>query len=255
MAGLLDWAKRAAPRRRMVEVGWIIDIDSAGFIYDAPHPYQRQAPAQASNKAVGYCPAILDYEARLFEVLCPFDLHLRLGKNEQGAFKLNYPDQFNSASNPKFTSKLVEPTHPNEWRDPAIPVLQIRTPYRFVTDETVFINMMPAFHHFRQPPLPGLVIGGRFPLRDWPRALNWAFEWHDKTQDLVLKRGEPWFTLRFETEDPSRQVRLVEAEMTPELRRFARGMDGVTSFVDQTFSLFGVARSRRPKRLLVKAKR
>ena len=69
---------------------------------------------------------------------------------------------------------------------------------------------------------------------------------------LILRRGEPWFYVRFETFDPSRPVRLVEAEMTPELREYANAINGVTHFVRRTFSLFDTARSRRPRKLLVK---
>ena len=29
----------------------------------------------------------------------------------------------------------------------------------------------------------------------------WAFEWHDTTKDLILRRGEPLFTVRFEGPD------------------------------------------------------
>ena len=99
------------------------------------------------------------------------------------------------------------------------------------------------------------MIGGRFPTHIWPRILMWAFEWHDTTQDLVLRRGEPWFYIRFETMDPSRQVRLVEAEMTPELRAYCNGMDGVVNYVNRTFSLFQTAERRRPPKLLVRAER
>ena len=71
----------------------------------------------------------------------------------------------------------------------------------------------------------------------------------------MLKRGEPWFYLRFETEDPSRQVRLVEAEMTAQLRAYCNAMDGVVNYVNRTFSLFHTAERRRPPRLLQRAER
>jgi hypothetical protein len=95
------------------------------------------------------------------------------------------------------------------------------------------------------------MIGGRFPIHIWPRALMWAFEWYDAKQDLVLRRGEPWFYVRFESQDPSRPVRLVEAEMTPQLKEFLKGVTSVTNYMNRTFSLFATARARRPKRLLV----
>jgi hypothetical protein len=247
--------RRKRERRRTVEVGWLVDAEQAGFIYDAPRQYQRKAPTPPSTKAVGYCPAVLDYEARIFEVPCPFDVHLRLGRDDKGNLQLMYPRPHESTSNPQFVAKLVVASQPSEWREPGKPVLQIKTPYRFVADEPVWINQLPPFYHYRTPPLPGVMIGGRFPIHDWPRILMWAFEWHDVSQDVVLKRGEPWFCVRFETEDPSRQVRLVEAEMTEEFRTYLRGMDAVTQYVSRTFSLFPTARSRRPKQLLTKARR
>ncbi len=71
----------------------------------------------------------------------------------------------------------------------------------------------------------------------------------------MLRRGEPWFHIRFETPDPSRKIRLTEAEMNDELRTFMNGIEGVTNCVQRTFSLFKTARRRRPKKLLVKRKR
>jgi hypothetical protein len=101
-------------------------------------------------------------------------------------------------------------------------------------------------------PWPGLMIGGRFPIDVWPRHLMWAFEWHDLDRELVLTRGAPWFYAMFETADPSRHVRLVEAERTAELKAYMAGLKGVTNYVNRTFSLFATARARRPRKLLVR---
>ena len=61
-------------RRRVIDVGWLVDADKSGFIYDSPRIYQRKAPPQPSAKAVGYCPAVLDFEARYVEIPCPVDM-------------------------------------------------------------------------------------------------------------------------------------------------------------------------------------
>ena len=76
-----------------------------------------------------------------------------------------------------------------------------------------------------------------------------------RSRNLILRRGEPWFYVRFETEDPSRPVRLIEAEMTPQLKEYVGGLNAVTNYVNRTFSLFSTARERRPKRLLVPKQR
>ena len=84
MSGWLDLFRKAAERRRVVEIGWMIDAEKAGFIYDAPRFYQRNAPKSVSTKGVGLCPAVLDYESRIVEVPCPFDVHLRIGRDDKG---------------------------------------------------------------------------------------------------------------------------------------------------------------------------
>ena len=142
-----------------------------------------------------------------------------------------------------------------EWRHPKRPIIQIITPYTFLADDPVYMTQLPPFLHYRDPALPGVMIGGRMPIDVWPRVLMWAFEWFDTSKDLILRRGEPWFYTRFELPNPSQRVRLVEAQLTPELKQYFNGLNGVANYVKQTFSLFSIARQRRPKQLLVKVSR
>ena len=79
----------------------------------------------------------------------------------------------------------------------------------------------------------------------------WAFEWHDVTKDIVLRRGEPLFYVQFEAAGPERAVQLVEAERTAELAAYMEKLSGVVNYVSQTFSLFKAAEEMRPARLLV----
>lgn len=239
-------------RGRVAEIGWLIDADKATFVYDAPRQVGRKAKLPPNVKAVGYCPAVVDHEARLFEVPCPLDLHLRMGADDKGKPTLiNVPGAKSSVARGALQS-MVHLMGKDRWRDPKRPLVQINAPWRFIADEPVWMTQMPPFISYRDPPLPGLQIGGRFPIHSWPRSLMWAFDWHDTTKDLILKRGEPWFYVRFETADPGRPVRLVEAQMTPELREYCKGLDSVTNYVNKTFQLFSVAESRRPKILLKK---
>jgi hypothetical protein len=137
-----------------------------------------------------------------------------------------------------------------EWRHPDRPVLQMLTSYVFVSDDPVYINQYPPFLHYSAAGRPGVQINGRFPIDIWPRSLQWAFEWHDLSKDLILKRGEPLFYVHFEGPDPSASVRMIEAKRTPELISFIDSITGVTEWVTQTYSLFKNARERRPERLL-----
>lgn len=237
-------------RPRAVEVGWLLDTDKAHFIWAEPRKIRRDDPAPRHAKSANYCPSILDHEARMFEVACPIDLRLRFRRDDKGQPVMVNADGDNSAVRSKNLNRMLALLGEKEWRHPDRPVIQIITPYVFVSDEPVFMTQMPPFMHYHANPWPGTMIGGRLPIHIWPRQMMWAFEWYDPSRELVLKRGEPWFYVRFETHDPARPVRLFEAEMTPELAEHRRGMTSVAGFVDQTYSLLKVASARRPAKLL-----
>ena len=246
-----DSASGAGQRpSRAVEVGWLLETDKAHFIWAEPQRFRRDDPTPVHAKAVNYCPSVLDHEARLFQVLCPIDVRLGFRRNDKGQPLLVNADGDRAAVRTKRLNEFVTLAGEGQWRHPERPVLQINTPYVFVSDEPVFLVQMPPFNHYQASPLPGTLIGGRLPIHIWPRRLMWAFEWYDTSKDLILKRGEPWFYVRFDTEDPTRPVRLVEAELTPELEAHRRAMTSVAGYVNQTYSLLKVASERRPPRLL-----
>lgn len=245
----------APARSRFSEVGWLIDGSTPHFIWEAPKALSGRLRPPEHPKAVNHCPAIVDGEARTYEVAAPVDMHLRLGRNDKGEPSIVNVSGKDATIAAGKLNQMVTLMAQNRWRDPRRPVLQITAPYRFICDEPCWINQLPPYYHYRQPPLPGLMIGGRFPIHNWPRSLMWAFEWWDPARDLIIRRGEPWFYVRFETVDPGKPLRLVEAEMTPELREFCRGLDGITNYVNQTFQLMDRAAERRPAKLLKRRER
>ncbi|MDO7843651.1 hypothetical protein [Sphingomonas immobilis] len=234
---------------RIADVGWLLDSGEAQFLWDAPRRVRTFERNRDHAKAVNNCPAYLDYESRLFEVPCPIDLRLRIQKDAQGRVGIMNPDGDKSGVRMSHLNKLFVVSPPNEWRHPNRPIVQFVTPYVFVADEAVWVTQLPPVQHFNPAPWPGLLIGGRFPTHIWPRTMMWAFEWWDMGRELVLKRGEPWFYVNFEPAEPSRPVRLSEAELTPELAEYRKGMSGVTNYVNQTYALFRIAEERRPPRL------
>ena len=253
-----DFLKRkTASLSRNVEVGWLLDTNQAQFIWEAPRKLSRDYPPAHHAKSVAFCPAVLDHEARIFEIPCPIDVHLKFsmtgGPNGTPALANAAGDQ--STVRPKVLGQMMSLVGRKEWRHPDRPVVQIITPYIFVADEPVYLTQMPTFAHYRAAPLPGVLVAGRMPIHIWPRPMMWAFEWFDTSKDIILKRGEPWFYVRFETHDPSRPVRLVEAEMTSALREYLGGLSAVANYVNRTFSLFSTAKQRRPSKLLSKKHR
>jgi hypothetical protein len=245
----------AGPQRRVVDVGWALTNATSSFIYDAPRAVTRNDIVPKHAKSASYCPAVLDHEARLFEIPCPFDLELGYHLDDKGQPMLRNIAGDQSAIRSKHLGQVSSLAARKEWRHPDRPMIQIITPYVFLADEPVYMTQLPPFGYYRDPPLPGCLVGGRLPIHIWPRQMMWALEWYEPSKPIKLKRGEPWFYVRFETHDPSRPVRMVEAQMTPELDEYMKGLAGVTNYVQRTFSLFNTAKERRPERLLVKKER
>jgi len=235
-----------------VKVGWVMSETKASFIWPDPAPAKPAEAKMPSPRAVGMCPAVADHEARLFEVTSPVDFNIGIIRGPKGQPVIVPADGRQGTIGGDKLRQMVALMPRDQWRHPERPVIQIITPYRFVTeDRSVYLNQLPPMNSYLAQKRPGLMIGGRFPIYAWPRILMWGFEWHEPKTAIRIKRGEPLFHVRFETADPSRGVRLVAAEWTEDLRRHCDGLDGVSSYVNQTYSLFKTAEARRPKRLLV----
>ncbi|MFA5591853.1 MAG: hypothetical protein WC989_00880 [Micavibrio sp.] len=243
-------------KKSRTQIGWLLDTDKAGFIWPAPERIRPQGGESRHAKSISYCPAIIDGDARMFEITCPVDLHLRIQMNPgpQEPVLINAAgDQ--STIRSKTLNSMISVVSRKEWRHPDRPIIQFITPYIFVSDDAAYIMQMPPINSYAASSWPGVLIGGRFPIHIWPRPMMWAFEWHDTNKELVVKRGDPFFYVKFETEDPSRPVQLVEAEMTASLKEYIGGLSAVTNYVNRTFSLFTTAKERRPKQLLVPKER
>ena len=233
-----------------VTVGWFLTSDKGAVMYDPPERVMFRQTNKTHSKSASRCPAVIQLESRYFMVKCPFDLHIGFGRDDKGK-----PTLINRAgvASPIRANKMGEVltlVNEAEWRFPDRPTIQLSLPYCFIADELVYITQLSAFLHYRADPLPGTIFGGRFPLNAWPRPLMWAFEWHDPSKDIVLKRGEPLFYCQFESNGPERPIQIIEAERTPELAKYMEQVGGVVNYVNQTFGLFKAAEALRPKRLL-----
>lgn len=245
----------ADPKSGPVTVGWLLMDKKGGVLYDPPKRLSSGAENRKHAKSASRCPAVINMEARYFVVNCPFDLQLGFGRDKAGKPVLINRAGTSSPIRGNKLSQVMHMTSEPEWRFPDRPTIQMKLPYLFIADEPVYMTQLSCFAHYRKRPLPGTIFGGRFPINVWPRPLMWAFEWHDPSQDIVLKRGEPLFYCQFESPDPSRPVRMVEAEMTDGLQGYLDHISGAVNYVNQTFDLFKTAENARPDKLVAPKKK
>ncbi len=240
-------------KKRTVTVGWTVRFAQGSAIWSPPKAFSRADPKASSAKSIQVCPAAIDFDRRHYVIPCPIDLTLSFRRDAQGRLHLTDADGEQSAMRPQGRANLLQLQPQAEWRHPERPILQFTAPYVFVADEPCYIVQTPPYLHWFPEQRPGVQMGGRFPIHIWPRPLAWAFEWYDLSKPLVLKRGDPWFYIHFETENPSARVRLVEQEMTESLTKYLDSIIDVSNYVNKTYGLFGEARRIRPEKL-VKAK-
>ncbi len=232
-----------------VRIGWMLDKDRAGVVYDDPERVRSAEVNREHAKSAARCPAVINVESRYFQVKCPFDMRLRLKRDENGRMGVVNLLGEKSPVRSKKLRDLITVVDEREWRYPDRPTVQIVTPYLFLADEPVWMSQLPPFFHYNKTPWPGVLFCGRLPIHIWPRQLVFAFEWVEHDKDLILNRGEPWFYAHFETLPQERPVQLLEAQETPELREYLEQISGVVSLVNQTWSLFKTAEKRRPTKI------
>ncbi|OAP41396.1 hypothetical protein AU381_05880 [Sinorhizobium glycinis] len=125
-----------------------------------------------------------------------------------------------------------------QWASHEHPVFQITAPYVFTSETPCYLNQ--AFPRELIGRQTGFrLIEGRFPIHNWPRPLSWAVEWLNPDEDIILKRGQPWFDLCFETDDPASSIALRKQEMSDELRKRLLETKDVTSYIRGTSKLMG----------------
>jgi len=233
-----------------VNVGWLLADDFGAVLYGPPERLSRRAHAATHAKSAARCPAVQQLDSRIFTEPCPVDLTLGFCRTDFGEPAVRQLDGPAKAVDDAALDRLIVMRPEAVWFSPERPVILMALPYIFVADEPVMLCQLPPQGHYRPDPLPGLTLGGRVPIHIWPRSIHWAFEWHEPDKPLILKRGEPLFSLLFETMPQNRPVRLVEAQRTPELMAYVASISGVVDYVNQTFSLFRDAERMRPRRLV-----
>lgn len=241
--------------RSPVQVGWLLTDRKAGVVFDPPTRVRSVELNKDHAKSASRCPAIINLESRCFEIKCPFDVHMEFVRDKQGRPALRDLLGDKNAIRPKKMRQHLLIVDEKEWRYKDRPTIQFSLPYVFICDEHVYVSQTAPFMHYEAQRRPGTIFAGRFPIDVWPRPLMWAFEWHDTSKPLILKRGEPLFYAMFETTPQERAIQMVEAQETEEVKEYLDLIGGAVNYVNQTFGLFKAASERRPSKLVVPVKR
>ena len=226
-----------------VDVGWRNGSPQAALAFFPPEPLGA-AEAEAAS------PVAAALGARILQIRSPFNLRLQRSPPGVKPAGFRRAKMDGGLSDTGFKG-LVTPIAPTAQRDPEIPAVQISLNTMLITEEPCTLNLTSPFFASSFRDWPGTLVSGRFPLRSWPRPLNAVLEWQDR-HDWVLHRGDPLAYLWLHFDDPRKVPRLVEAALTPALKRHMAQVNNVSNFGRNVGPMFQQADERRPSRLLTR---
>lgn len=228
-------------------IGWTYANNLSSSIYLDPVPLCFiQKKRSVANDGVSACPAVKVFENRIYVIRSPYSFRLRAVKINN---KLEFcPVTHGTEVQEDVLRALIEFQPKSNWRSKDAPILQLSLPYVFFSDINAYINQIEA-------PFDGelknwSLIQGRFNIFEWQRPINWSIEWVNTSQDLIIKRGQPLFSLLIETDNPNGSLELKYVERNNEIERVLQASNNVSKLTRGTFGLLKEAGKKRPKELI-----
>ena len=235
----------------ILSIGWCHALTEGSAVFDPPRLFAIGKDPSESKRGYLSCPAVRSTCTGLLEVAAPFSLRLSF-EAKGGAYMLTpiYPQ---TSIQPARLRDLIILEPSDTWPSKRRPVLQIPSPYLFVSDVHVEMEQL---HPFLAPTtqLNWRLIPGRFNIFGWQRPLNWAIEWDVDAGDLVIKAGEPLYFLRFYDEEGRslKEINLLQIEFSRELADRVSMTAGVTSIRRGMVPVMERAAQTRSKKLVIK---
>ena len=134
-------ANRHKPKT--IDVGWFIEEPQGKFVFPEPVKLFKLRDKPLSSRAVQSCPAVNELERELFVLKNPFNISLRCSKNEEKV-ELHVVDD-GTRIDDDLISRFVFLMEPRLWRNPKMPVIQIKIPYFFLSDDPCYMTQIAPF--------------------------------------------------------------------------------------------------------------
>ena len=233
------------------QIGWCYVNTEGTSAYPAPEKVHLGKDPSITKRGVLSCPAVRTAAQGYFAIKSPFSLHLKFRQRDNVvSFIPIYP--YTSINESKLNEMFrLEPFE--IWRAPHIPLIQIPSPYFFISDDLIDIEQFPPIFSDSSS-MNWRPISGRFNIHGWHRPLNWAIEWDTKCGDLYIKLDEPLYYVRFYDKDGKLILNpeLIKIPFTEELRARLNSTAGVTSLQRGTASLIRKASDERTGKFINK---
>jgi len=172
----------------MTTIYWQFKDTSAQALelaYFDPEPLLPEI-SKIRNSRYVKCPAFLEYYKNTYLIRSPIDMTITYNKGQLTI----YPQ-----TQKFYDAYVIHRGHQIKETDPFLMSLNIQ--YLFIADKDCVVEQIPAMFHDISTKLR--LISGTFNIHKWFRPTDFAFEFINENEPIVIKRGDPLFYVKFKT--------------------------------------------------------
>lgn len=234
-----------------MNIGWCVNTDEHSIIFNDPIRAIPKKDDSISKRGYLSCPSVRSFLDNKFYISSPYSLQLRFIEHPE-RFEI-YPIYPFTSINENILKNYLFVEHHSSWRDKFLITIQMPSPYIFFTDDLVYLEQSHPLL-LDQSKINWRTIPGKFDIYSWQRPLNWAFEWDTRLGDLIIKSGDPLYTLSFYNSNNSLidNVNLKKYKTTPELKERISLSHGITKVKKGINPLIEKSKKERKKIKLLK---
>jgi hypothetical protein len=212
--------------KNQIDIQWCIPKLEAEHLWMNTAYYPPESAfksiIQARDKDVDYfkCPAFQEYLKNVYVIRAPFDLTISIEKNKNGERYIRTHEYDQSFWNTFINPRKGEYSH--------FYTMSIAIQYLFFSEESVIMEVLPAFMHPSKLQSNIKIIPGCFDISKWIRPTDFAFEVIDESQSIEIKRGDPLLYVNFRTD---KSINFIRTDYTTDIFKANQSCVGLKFFV------------------------
>jgi len=192
------------------------------ILYYEPTPLLNELIKQR-NKDTAYfkCPAYIEYYKNVYVIKSPIDITFNITQDISADSKYIQIKEYNQ----EFFDNYI---FVRDAKHNSKTLITYNIQYLFYSDEEVDIEVLNAFEHKSDFINNVSVVQGKFDISKWIRPVECAFTVHDDNKEMKIKRGDPLYYVRFNT---NKNIKLNKVEYTKEVEDIVESLLQVKNFL------------------------
>jgi hypothetical protein len=158
----------------------------------------KEATAVRKGATFLKCPAHTDFLKNTFIFCAPFDITIELDIKDEGTSRIFCEnitqEQFEKLIDMRFLYNVDRGINP-------YPIVGIDWLTTFQTDESMLLQVFPAFMHRNDFTEKATVVPGEYDISKWTRPVECVFEVRSNIEKIVIKKGDAISYFKFHSDE------------------------------------------------------